>query len=135
MSSDITIFVDAARDDEVTGLGYVITGEVSHSGRKYMCGHYTSMEAELHSLLEAVRIASMESEEREYCEVYTDCRPLVRKVRGSEPSRNEWTEYRKSALWLLNKFEAWDVTYKPRSSNEEAHEIARNALAAGRRDL
>ena len=131
----IIIYVDAARDDQIAGLGYVIRGEVSIEGHKYLTGHYTSMEAELHALLEAVRLASIDSEYREYCEVYTDCKPLVTKVCGSQPERDDWAEYRTSAQWLLDKFDSWEVNYTARSHNEQAHELAREALFEGRESV
>lgn len=131
-TDEIVIYVDAARDDQIAGLGYVIRGEVSLSGQKYLTGHYTSMEAELHALLEAVRLASIESEHREYCEVYTDCKPLRGKICGDAGNSEDWQEYQTSALWLLNKFDSWEVNYAPRSSNEEAHDLAREALFEGR---
>jgi ribonuclease HI len=131
-TDEITIYVDAARDDQIAGLGYVVRGEVSLSGQKYLEGHYTSMEAELHALLEAVRLASLESEHREYCEVYTDCKPLRDKIYSEKQDREDWEEYRQSAHWLLNKFDSWDVNYAPRSSNGEAHDLARQALFEGR---
>lgn len=133
-TDEIIIYVDAARDDQIAGLGYVIRGEVSLSGRKYLTGHYTSMEAELHALLEAVRLASIESEHREYCEVYTDCKPLRTKICGADEERDDWAEYQTSARWLLGKFDSWEVNYAPRSTNEEAHDLAREALFAGRRN-
>lgn len=132
-TDEIVIYVDAARDDDVSGLGYVISGEVSCSGQKYLTGHYTSMEAELHALLEAVRVASVESDHREYCEVYTDCKPLTKKIHGSDEEREDWATYQSSARWLLDKFDSWEVNYTARSSNEEAHELARAALFEGRK--
>lgn len=137
MSSDhageIVIYVDAARDDQIAGLGYVLQGEVSLEGRKYLTGHYTSMEAELHALLEAVRIASVRSDERECCEVYTDAKPLRNKICAESEQREDWEEYRRSARWLLDKFDSWEVNYAPRSHNEAAHDLAREALFEGRR--
>lgn len=93
------------------------------------------MEAELHSLLEAVRLASIESDERGYCEVYTDCRPLVSKIEGYAGNRADWQGYQDSAHWLLNKFDSWEVNYVARSHNEEAHDLARSALKHGRETL
>ena len=131
-TNNIIIYVDAARDDQIAGLGYVIRGEVSIEGHKYLTGHYTSMEAELHALLEAVRLASINSEYREYCEVYTDAKPLVSKICSSHEERDDWEQYRASAHWLLNKFDSWEVNYTARSHNEQAHGLAREALFEGR---
>jgi ribonuclease HI len=133
-TSDSTIiYVDASRDDQIAGLGYTIDGDVDISGRRYMVGHYTSMEAEFHALVEALRIASQESEHNEYVEVYTDCEPLVRKVCGGREERADWEQYRQSALWLLDKFDSWELKHTDRRSNEQAHNLARDALFAGRR--
>jgi ribonuclease HI len=134
-SDEILIYVDAARDDQISGLGYIITGEVSLEGHKFLTGHYTSMEAELHALLEAVRVASIESEYRESCEVRTDAKPLVSKICGPDETREDWAEYQASARWLLNKFDAWEVNHTSRSHNEDAHDLARKALKEGRESL
>jgi len=133
--SNICIYVDAARDDQISGLGYTIRGEISVNGHKFLTGHYTSMEAEFHALVEAVRVASIESDERDYCEVYTDCRPLVSKLCGSDEVYDEWDDYRTSANWLLNKFDSWDMYYTSRGNNQDAHNLARKALKEGRESL
>ena len=134
-NSDTTIIhVDASRDDHTAGLGYTISGDVEIDGQKYMDGHYTSMEAEFHALVEAVRIASQQSEHREYCKVYTDCEPLKRKICGGREERSDWEQYRQSALWLLDKFDSWEITHTPRGNNEDAHDLARKALRHGRVD-
>jgi len=129
----IIIYVDGARDDQIAGLGYSISGAIEYDGRKYLTGHYTSMEAEFHALIEAVRIASKRSDSREYCEVYTDAKGIVKKICGSQAESDEWETYRSSARWLLNKFDSWEVNYTDRSCNETAHELAREALFDGRR--
>jgi ribonuclease HI len=126
------VYVDASRDDYVAGLGYTITSDKTISGSKYLEGHYTSMEAEFHALVEAVRIASQQCENREYCEVYTDCEPLVRKICGGKETRADWEQYRQSAHWLLNKFDSWNVNHTSRERNEDAHNLAREALFEGR---
>ena len=131
----ITIHTDAARGEHVSGLGYIIQGEISRKGRKVLLGEYTSMEAELHALLEAVRVASFDSDARSECVVRTDCEPLVRKIRASENERDDWEQYRRSATWLLDKFDDWDVQYVFRSNNQDAHELAREALFEGRERL
>jgi ribonuclease HI len=131
----VYIYVDAARDDEVSGIGYSISGEFSTYGKKFMVGNYTSMEAEFHALVEAVRVASMESSHREYCEVHTDAQPLTTKLCGSQDESGDWSDYRESAHWLLDKFDSWDVVYTSRSSNETAHGLARKALFNGREHL
>lgn len=128
------IYVDAARDDQVTGLGYTITGEVSIEGNKYMKGHYTSMEAEFHALVEAVRIASIESDSRAKCEIHTDVKPLIHKMRTPDESSEEWREYRESFQWLIGKFDSYRLGWCGREHNTKAHELAREALDEGRHD-
>lgn len=110
----------------------MLEGEVSHSGNRALDGTYTSMEAEFYALVEGLRIASQRSESREYCEAYSDAKPLVRKMHGSEPCRDDWTSYRDSCHWLLDKFDDWELNHCPRTSNEDAHHLAREALHDGR---
>jgi hypothetical protein len=93
------------------------------------------MEAEFHALVEAVRLASIRSDSREYCEVYTDAKPLVTKICGSESNSGDWADYRASALWLLNKFDDWEVNHTSRRMNGDAHDLAREALFDGRASL
>lgn len=132
MSNDIYCYTDGARGDYCSGIGYSINGEVSVSGCRTLDGTYTSMEAELHALLEGVRVASIRSESRGCIIVYTDCKPLVRKLTGSQREYGDWAEYRKSSQWLLNKFECWEVRYCSREKTECAHNLARKALKEGR---
>jgi ribonuclease HI len=116
----------------VSGVGYVLEGEISHSGWRYFEGEFTSMEAEHLALVEGLRIAANRSESREYCEAYSDAKPLVNKMRGSERCLDEWAERRASCQWLLDKFDSADLYYCPRGCNEDAHELARTALRRGR---
>lgn len=127
------IYVDASRDDQIAGLGYTIDGEVSIDGQKYLEGYYTSMEAEFHALAEAVRVASIKSTNRRKCEAYTDCKPVVSKMRYADDEREDWQDYRKSFLWLVGKFDEYELNWCDREYNERAHELAREALTAGRR--
>jgi hypothetical protein len=90
------------------------------------------MEGELHALLEAVRLASIDSDARTYCEVYTDAKPLKSKLTEADELSGKWADYRDSAHWLLNKFDDWEIVWCPRQSNEKAHKLAREALAEGR---
>lgn len=126
------VYTDAARGDECSGLGYTISSqEVSLSGNRILMGTYTSMEAEYHALTEGVRVASIESESRESCEMYVDVKPLVSKMRGHDEG-SEWSERRDGFHWLANKFDSWELQYVPRGGNERAHELAREALFDGR---
>lgn len=131
--SKITIYTDASRDEQCSGLGYVISGEVEVADNKVLMGTYTSMEAEYHALTEALRVASIESDERGTVEVYTDAKPLTKKMRVPDANSEEWRERRRGFHWLANKFDQWDISYVPRSSNTQADELAKQALYEGRR--
>lgn len=131
-SDKCVVYVDAARDDTVAGLGYTIQGEVELEGRKFLEGHYTSMEAEFHALVEALRVASVESECRRECEAYTDVKPLVTKMRYADEDSTEWRERRESFHWLAGKFDSYELEWCGRENNERAHELAREALDEGR---
>lgn len=93
------------------------------------------MEAEFHALIEALRVASIESDERTYCEAYSDAKPLVRKMRGNEKRSGDWQQYYESCHWLLDKFDDWELNYCPRGSNKDAHDLARQALTKGRANV
>lgn len=90
------------------------------------------MEAEFLALVEALRVASVHSESRTYCEVYSDCNPLIDKMRGDEVCRDDWRDYYDSCQWLLGKFDDWELNHCDRRHNEDAHELARQALHEGR---
>lgn len=90
------------------------------------------MEAEFYALAEGLRVASIHSESRESCEAYVDVKPLVSKIDGSQRCVDKWEDYRASSLWLLNKFDDWELHHCPREHNEDAHELARTALFRGR---
>jgi len=133
MNDDVVeINVDASKGDNVIGIGYVINGSLSVKNNKFIVGEYTSMEAELHALLEALRVASINFSSDDECVVYTDCQPLRDKIYGNESNSSEWKEYQTSAHWLLNKFDSWEVRWVSRSGNGEAHRLAREALFESR---
>jgi len=90
------------------------------------------MEAEFYALAEGLRVASVHSNSREYCEAYSDCQPLVDKMSGNERRRGDWEDYYDSCHWLLNKFDDWELNNCRRDLNEDAHELARQALTEGR---
>lgn len=95
-------------------------------------GEYTSMEAEFHALVEALRVASIESENGTKCEIYSDCEPMVRKMHGDQRLPNDWQKYYESCHWLLGKFDKWELHYCRRNSNTDAHNLARQGLKKGR---
>lgn len=86
------------------------------------------MEAEYYALVEGLRVASVESEHREHCVVYSDCQPLLDKMRGENDNSGHWYDYYHGCRWLLDKFEDWDLRYCPRERNGDAHEMAHRAL-------
>lgn len=130
--SEIYCYTDGACGDYCAGIGYSLSGEVTVTGSRTIDENITSMEAELHAVLEAVRVASLESEDREMITIYTDCEPLVRKLGRSENARRDWEQYRQSAHWLFEKFDSWDMKYTSRDNTKEAHDLARAALQSGR---
>jgi hypothetical protein len=93
------------------------------------------MEAEYLALAEGLRVATVHSDNREYCEAYSDCRPLVDKMNGAEECRDDWAEYRSSFDWLAGKFDGWELNYRSRDHNEDAHKLARKALHTGRQSV
>lgn len=130
--SDIYCFTDGSRGETVSGIGYVLSGAVEAEGARILDGEFTSMEVELHALLEAVRVATIRSSSRESITIYTDCEPLVRKLRDAQTNGARWERYRESALWLLGKFDSWDIRHTDRDMVEDAHDLARAALERGR---
>lgn len=90
------------------------------------------MDAEYFALVEGVRVATVHSSSRQYCEAYSDAKPLVDKMRGANTNSGKWSDYYVSANWLLDKFDDWSLNYRPREHNEDAHELARMALREGR---
>lgn len=89
------------------------------------------MEAEYHALTEGLRVASLESDSRTKVEAYSDCEPLLEKMRVPDDDA-DWYDRRRGCHWLLNKFDEWELECVHRSRNEDAHELAREALFEGR---
>jgi ribonuclease HI len=102
------------------------------SGCREFHGEYSSMEAEYYAVAEALRVASVRSSGCERVTVYSDCKPLLSKLRGDERCYGDWAEYYTSCQWLLGKFAEWELVYCPRENNRDAHELARTALERGR---
>jgi len=127
------VYTDAARDDEVAGMGWVIVlddGETIE-GNRYMLGDYTSMEAEYFALLDGLRYARRHGSE---VEVFCDCEPLVEKMRVPDAYSNDWYDRRRGCHRLLRKFDSWELEWTPRSSNSNADRLAYEALEAGRQE-
>lgn len=126
------VYTDAARDDDITGLGWtIIHDDYTNTGNRYMVGNYTSMEAEYYALVEGIRLASFEG--RDSIEVYSDCKPLIQKMRVPDGENEDWYTRRRGAHWLLNKFDSWTLNWVPRDNNESANRLAYEALETGRR--
>lgn len=125
------LYTDAARDDEIAGLGWEIVlddGETISDSR-YVEGHHTSMEAEYYALLDGLRKARGHGEE---IEVFCDCKPLIEKMRVPDGYNQEWYDRRCGCHRLLNKFESWELEWTPRASNSTADRLAYEALERGR---
>jgi hypothetical protein len=86
------------------------------------------MEAELYALLEAVRVAEREAGSDKSIAIYTDCRPLKRKLCASNERRDDWHTYQQSAHWLLDKFDSWEVRHCSRDKTHTAHDLAKDAF-------
>lgn len=128
------VFTDAARDSEVSGMGWevILTGGETIDGSRYLVGDYTSMEAEYYALLDGLRYARREGTEP--IEVYCDCEPLLEKMRVPDTD-STWYDRRRGCHRLLNKFDSWDLNWTPRSHNSSADRLAYEALERGRRGL
>lgn len=90
------------------------------------------MEAEYHALIEGLRIASIESNSRSRIDAYVDVEPLTTKMRRPDSKSADWRDRREGFLWLANKFDEWELKHIPRGANENAHNLAREALFKGR---
>lgn len=130
--STVYCYTDGACGDYCAGIGYTIGGAISVTGNRTIDENITSMEAELHAVLEAVRVATVECEDCEMITVYTDAKPLIEKIDGSRNSSQKWEEYRQSFIWLSNKFDSFEIKYVRRENNKDAHRLARKALKRGR---
>lgn len=125
------VYTDAARDDDIAAMGWILIlgdGEEIKDNR-YMLGTYTSMQAEYFALLDGLRMAKRYN--RDHVEVFTDCRPLIEKMRVPDDD-TDWYERRQGAHRLLNKFDSWELEWTPRTSNTGADRLAYEALEEGR---
>jgi probable phosphoglycerate mutase len=126
------LYTDAARDDAVAGMGWVIildSGEKIED-RRYVYGTYTSMEVEYFALLDGLRYARRHGTGE--ITVFSDCKPLIQKMRVPDGNDDEWYKRRRGCHRLLNKFDSWELEWTPRSSNSNADRLAYEALEDGR---
>lgn len=128
------VYSDAARDSEITGLGWEVITRDNHSidGSRYIVGEFTSMQAEYFALLDGIRYARDHGGDR--VEVFTDCKPLIQKMRVPDGNDQEWYDRRRGCHRLLNKFDSWELEWTPRSTNTRADRLAYEALERGRRE-
>lgn len=127
------LHTDASHDEEVIGIAYVIEDDIENiylEGNRYVVGEYTSMEAEYRALMLGIHAASWQ--EDGHLSVCTDCQPLVDKMNYLNHPSEKWNEMRSDCHELLNTFEGWTINYIPRSRNEAADRLAREALWLGR---
>lgn len=124
------LYTDAARDDEVVGLGWeIVLSDETIEGRRSFEGSHTSMESEYYALLDGLRHARRHGTDE--IEVFVDCKPLVEKMRVPDEDR-DWYDRRQGCHRLLNKFNDWSLEWTPRSSNTNADRLAYEALEEGR---
>lgn len=128
MTDGIVCYTDGSCGTFCAGIGYEIRGDVEQTGSRPISDNITSMEAELYAVLEAVRVAKRDADSHESITIYTDCRPLARKLRASNDERDDWHTYQQSAHWLLDKFDSWEVRHCSREQTQVAHDLAKNAF-------
>jgi len=128
MSADIVCYTDGSCGTFCAGIGYDIRGDVEQTGSRSITDNITSMEAELYALLEAVRVAEREADSGKSIAIYTDCRPLKRKLCASNEDRDDWHTYQQGAHWLLDKFDSWQVIHCSRDQTSMAHDLAKDAF-------
>jgi ribonuclease HI len=126
---------DASHDEDVIGIAYVIEDEyedIYAEGKQYLHGKFTSMEAEYTAMMSGIHAASWRGNDT--LVVCTDCEPLVDKMYFPDATNQKWFEYRQECHRILNTFDNWEMSNVPRSQNERADELAKQALYFGRED-
>lgn len=133
---NMRLHTDASRDDAVIGIGYVIRDDIAGievSGKQYRFGDFTSMEAEWKAMMTGIHAASWYS--GDLLIVLTDCEPLYEKMYWADATSQKWYDMRKECHAVLNTFERWEMAVVDRTSNEQAHDLARRALFLGRDEM
>jgi ribonuclease HI len=127
------LYTDAARGDEVVGLGWeIILSDEKREGNRYIEATHTSMEAEYYALIDGLRHARRHGTDE--IAVFVDCKPLVKKMRVPDTDK-DWYDRRQGCHRLLNKFDRWELDWTPRSTNSSADRLAYQALESGRRKI
>lgn len=129
------VYSDASHDEDVIGIAYVLRDErldVDESGRRYIEGEFTSMEAEYIALMTGVRMASHYT--NEVLIALTDCRPLMYKLLQRDGNSDKWDQFFWQARAMLESFDEWQINHIERANNQEADALARAALHRGRGD-
>lgn len=123
----MNLYTDAARDGSVTGVAWkIVAGQETITGKRYIFGNFTSMEAEYFALLDGLRHARRFDTDEVIA--HTDCKPLIDKMQSPE---SDWYDRKQGCIRLLNKFDSWELCYIPRDLNS-AHDLAYSALEDGR---
>lgn len=116
----------SVKDHHGTGIGWHIQTqaddnphllETVETGHDFLSGRYTSMEAELLALSRAVKEA-IRLGETDRLQLWTDCDPLVDKVRAREPLADG--KYIDSLYRLLDKVDEWSIEWVSREENSFA---------------
>lgn len=129
------LHTDASHDEDVIGIAYIIEDDIEDihvEGKQYIEGDYTSMEAEYHALMFGIHAASWYGGDT--LVVCTDCQPLVDKMYYPDANSQKWYDMRSECHALLNTFDCWEMNHIPRSHNERADRLAKEALWFGRQE-
>jgi len=110
---------------EITGLteGYLQANTIT--GNDYLEGQYTSMEGELFALMRGFKEA-MRLGERDVIKLFTDCQPLVKKIKNHIPVVDG--SYIETIHKLSEHVDHWDVKWVAREQNTVADRQAHVGL-------
>lgn len=110
---------------EIAGInnGYLQNGIIT--GHDVLDGEYTSMEAEFLALFRGLKEA-LRLGERDTIKLFTDCQPVVEKVKNHVPILDG--SYVSTFHWLLERVDYWDVQWCSRDRNRTADREAHVAL-------
>ncbi len=134
-SPDVIIYTDAAVDTNgSTAVSYRLTTEtgtvIDEDG--YVLGEsYRSHIAEYIAVLKAISIAKDHGYEDPV--IYTDYEGIIEHVFGEASPSDEKQENLKDKIVsvLRSQFNKWMLEYLPRDQNEQAHDLANQAMKNG----